>query len=583
MSVLPPQARRDTRASQSGTDPAAAAGGRGEVGPLVELLGGMLSFDPVHRLSAQECLLRNDIFGDNAAAADAAARKASGAGGSRAPSDITSRAVCDQIGGGGGRGGGGGGEGCDGSAATVSDLDDENFAVEADREPKIEGAGVREAEPRGHEDDEEEEDGRYDDDGYDDDDDDDVGDGADPEGSQEGHKARAVKRGAREGLAEPTPPPEETSFLGEPGYVKKRVVEIERKEEYFNAARKNDAAAGGARAEPAAEEDATGATSATTGGSEPEETGSHRDSGQAEVEPQREPPAVEAPSAPGVDGSLASSYTAFDASAATAAAAVASTAAAVTKNIVSVALAEALAAGGERGRKDAEEETGDSNGVAKAAAVFGEDGYDSDSFDEGDEEGGGLEHLAGRTTFFPDQPSTTPDDEAEQDAEAGSGIRDPGAGAPGAAPDDITKPQRAETEEEKTNTQPAAEGGAENPNSGSGVESGGDAATPGEDGGRPEVAAATDERAEEPEGEDGDGWRVAGAFRVLAASGPGGELAARAVKGLLRRGKQVEAGETSVEEALTSFVGCGVPGTYCARETSAVDVQHAVKRTAESG
>ena len=43
-----------------------------------------------------------------------------------------------------------------------------------------------------------------------------------------------------------------------------------------------------------------------------------------------------------------------------------------------------------------------------------------------------------------------------------------------------------------------------------------------------------DEEGQEEEGEGGgDGWRVVGAFRVLAASGPGGKLAGRAIRRML--------------------------------------------------
>ena len=598
----------------------------------------MLAFDPADRLSAQECLLRSDVFGDGGGGD---AKGPASAEASRESSDATSRAVFGPVDGGGG---GREREGCGGSAATVSDLGDSDFVVEMDAELNSKEADATEAGVGGDGDDDDEY-GGYADEEYDDDDDDDGtgvgknGPGASASaaatpvegeqepalseqdgGPQEGTPGDA-KHALREGLAEEPvpPPPEEAAFLGEPGYVRKRVDEIEQKEEYFKAAAggKRNVTADGAGEEegkPAPGKCAAGDTTTETDGGEPAETAfSGRSGEQKRGETERKGSTAEEDepaSTAGGQGDLPRSYKAFDAGAATAAAAAASTAAVVSHTIVSAALVDAgerkisegrqdegrpqdgkyddrpgkqQAQHGEDGDQSIDRgEDGDRNGIgrpgayddqgnsptdpqkadvgtkdddsndtgiaaaAEASVAFGEDGYDSESFDDGGEEDGatgGLAGLAGRTSFFPDKPPAG----AEEDGDAGESASgtgdantDTGAASPGATPDEITGPLPLEAEDENPNTQPedAEKGDA---NSGSGAGSRADAGKPQEDGGAT-AGAVADERAEQDEGEDGDGWRVAGAFRVLAASGPGGELAARAVKDLLRR----EAGEESV-------------------------------------
>lgn len=567
----------------------------------MELLGGMLAFDPAQRLSARECLLRDELFGDadvvngTCGAADSCATGRSigssfgvtkGYG-----SDETTGAVFDRVAGGVSGGSSGfngsdtgdvfkaavGGEGCDGTAETVSDLYDDESVVEMER-------GVVD----GDEDDNNNDGDDYDDDEYEAADD--SGGKIQPRassvgvasaGREESRQSHAGKLqpGCQE-LEPPVPPPQETACLGEEGYVRKRVIEIEEKEEYFNSAGGSKNAPTGAGAgitakdesPPSTGDEEPAATAAAAEGvksdvgkinssscsSPREQTGDSTPAGSSgEGE---EPSGSSVRSPVGVD-KASPSYRAFDSTVAVAAAATTAIAADVAEDTLATALdcvwgaiqremnTDCLSQGGlqERGGNEFDnsddytsndeaqlKQTGPgaevkTEGDITAGIIFGDEGYDSDSFGDGGEENneGASTDFGGRTSFFSDlEPTTTAVDEtsAAEASETGDVTDFTAATAPGTAgvvaSQSMAPPTagREDFAEKPLNSKPE------------GVE---DNNVTQEDDGR--TVVVTDEAAEKDEENNGDGWRVAGAFRVLAASGPGGELAVKAVKALLRR------------------------------------------------
>lgn len=567
----------------------------------------MLAFDPARRLSAQECLLRDVYFGGNDVVSVArGAVDPSAAGRSRGSSsgvaedygsDETTGAVFDQVDGGAsgsgsvinriGAGDGFdvavGGESCDGTADTFSGLYDDESVVEMEREIVS-----------GDKDDSNDNEGGYGDDGgYDDDEYEAADDGGEKNerrassgdaaalGRERARPVEVSKLGSRhQELEEPVSPPQETAFLGQTGYVRKRVIEIEEKEEYFNSAGREKNAQAGADAVTIAKEDPAAATSdkelaASAAAFEGVASDTRIIDSSSCSTPRKEAGGIspagssgdtEEPSAStvrcpvGVD-TATSSCRAFDAAVVVAAAVSATVAADVTEDIATAAVAGMSSARnrktsvdclsrGRLGEGSGNELDGCDNltsnskpplkhtgsgaetttkGDIGGGKTFGDKIYDSDSFDESELEdnGGAPTDIGGRTSFFPRlEPSTTAEGTIPAAGAPEIGIIASGTGAtaaPGAAgvltSQDTATPTAGVEESGGTPSKRRPEGIDD------------DIATQ-KDGG---TAVAVDEAAEKDEGNDGDGWRVAGAFRVLAASGPGGDLAVKAVKALLRR------------------------------------------------
>lgn len=618
------QAQRHERRSRADTEY-----GEGENQPSVALmgvLGGMLAFDPAERLSAQECLLREDVFGGGGGG-DAVVNVIPDAAGSSATgmsrgsssrevssgvakgygSDETVGAVLDQLAGGVGGGGSGsngigigddfkaafGGQDCDRTAETVSDLYDDNSVVEME-------SGV----VNGNKDDDDNnnnyDDGGYDDDEYETADDDGENveetraasvdeDAATGRGGSARSAVGKLQRRHQEQLEEQTLPPQEKALLGETGFVRKRVVEIEEKEEYFSSIgiKKNAPAGAGAGAgaetttkqEPPADacDDGSAATVAASEGAASDignresfscsSSSLHKDAGDHDIpagcsSDAEEPAASTVQSPADVDKGIPS-YRAFDSLVAVVAAVAAAIAAEVTADIINAALADlsgarqretstdcsftqgGLREGGGRKLDDSGDYTstnkaqlkendpeaeGKTEGDITRGMMFGDEGYGSDSFDEGEEEDkeGPPSDIGGRTSFFLGGLGSTAT-VADKTRTSGSGIVTGDTSS--TAPDAGGLP----TSQNKVQTTLVIDGSGEKPSKSRGERTEDNVDTQQDNG----MKAVIDEAAGKDEGEDGDGWRVAGAFRVLAASGPGGELAAKAVKALLReQGRQ---------------------------------------------
>ncbi|CAM9591806.1 unnamed protein product [Scytosiphon promiscuus] len=586
---------------------------------LLEVLGSMLAFDPASRPSAQECLLHADVFGGGSSAADASfpgadtdegidfskglvSSGASAAEGSRcscstltkeAGSEPTTGAV---VGGGSGESDkiGSGGLGIKGhiqatveGSEIVSDLGDGQeeldtsiLEMEADKEGRVSDA-VDDGE-------DEEDDGGYDDEEYDEDDADGVEEcdaslvgspRADHTVADEGDTADRKSPTKREPSPSRPPPPVETAFLGEEGYVRKRVVEIEQKEEFYNPGKqertafedglkeeqmKGDAPHGRLPSEAPLREGCTAAAAFETANADtstvnaaPMLTSTWEDSGNdptsSDGSNMRQTRDADASSNP-------SSYAAFDAAAAASAAATLATAVAVADHTIHAALVQnsrmqgdggndrpnrlqrylKADSSGDDGYFSAEEEENGDKGPRTPepdrTVALGDEAYDSESFDgaEDEAEGGALLDIGGRTSFFPDssQIHSTAEDkmQASKEPQHGSSIvADFDAAATGGVQVAISQNSVSATGD--TGEPRSTLGKMERPK---GVEEGNPFSTPA----LRLAAAGPDEGAEGGDGADDDGWRVAGAFRVLSASGPGGEFAARAAKGLLRRRNQ---------------------------------------------
>lgn len=553
---------------------------------LLELLVGMLTFDPASRLSAKECLLHPHVFGgrgdDGVGASNGSASGAASLGeGSGCSSSLTKGGEsAPTTGAVAGRGGGDGGglivnghvqamlEG----AENVSDLgdgqdDDESILEMAGEEGTVSDGGddVR---------DEDEDEGGYDDDEYDEDETvgieyDDaslVGIAAARAGVAEGRDATHGKTPTTRDTSPAKPsPPEETALLGEEGYVRKRVVEIEQKEEYYNPGKENQEATKsdadlenlGGEVPPQDGLDSAAAAASETGNagtrtgkvasfsSSWEDGGDYPSSRNSGGNVQEAVPIDASPNA--------SSYSAFDSAAAVSAAATSATAAAVAEDAINTALADSPGARGGESYDRPSRHQGELEAVPRKAEdappvdratcggsgmALGDEAYDSESFDDAEDEAGGeaLVDIGGRTSFFPDaskgDPAAENNPRASKELDTSKGIvavtdvtdvAAQGELKVETARSSVSKP--AETEKHDATTE-----NREGPEGVEGSSPLGAEAQP--------SAAAADEGAEDDDGAGDDGWRVAGAFRVLSASGPGGELAARATKGLLRRRNQ---------------------------------------------
>lgn len=599
------QVRRHERRSRAGTE--YGQGGSQPDAALMGILGGMLAFDPAERLSAEECLLREDVFGggggDDVVNITSGAADSTATGMSRGSSSGVAKGyesdeavgtVFDQVA--GDRSGGGsasngigigddfkaavGGQDCDRTAETVSDLYDDDSVVEVGRE-------VANGDKDEDEDDDSYDDGGFDGDEYEtaDDDgkkietraaslDDDAATGR--EGSRRSEVDKIPPR--HKEPEQQTPPPQEKAFLGETGYVRKRVVEIEKKEEYYNSIGSTKNAPAGAGAEATSKQAVTNdegpvATAAASEGvasdiGNRESVGCssnlHKesdDSNAAAGSGNVEGPSASTVSSPVGVAKAIPSYRAFDSTVAVAAATTAAIAADVAEDVLNAALADVSSAeqretntdcplthgglregGGSKldnsedytsNNEDQIEENGPeadgkTEGDITHGVIFGDEGYESDSFDEGEVEDneGAPTDIGGRTSFFPGLGSTATVTDTAFSARASESeivASDNSATLPGAAglaTSQSTAPTTVGTDE--SCEKPLNSGGE-------GIE---DNIDNQQDNG---VKTVIDEGAEKDEGEDGDGWRVAGAFRVLAASGPGGEMAVKAVKALLRQ------------------------------------------------
>lgn len=561
---------------------------------VLELLTGMLAFDPAGRFSAEECLLRANVFGSGSADADAPF-----AGGKPSAKDVsdfeTRRASTTRS----SRGSSFGATKTDGSGATagavvggedgssllndskvpigvsnecvdaesISDLDN---GIEPFGETSVMGGAGEEVV-------EDNDDDAYDDDDYDKDDDEHQEDqtiSAISEAVSVGNDspetaeiaAGPIKPG--EGMTTgnrspvqfeaPVPPPPETAFLGEEGYVQKRVAEIEEKVEYYNPGNKTNAATGQAPTETVKEDSVKtiAPSEATLDGIEASSGSGEGDGGPMEQSGRSKQgaPAVDtSPASGGETSVLSDPSTALDstvvAESATAEGAITTQ---VAEDVVDTARAEDFGkedgetkgSVGREGSQKIENESDNSDdgyfladdglekntkggnkaNEQKGVASFGDEDYGSDSFDDGEQQAedheGALADLGGRTSFFPSPPELSTAEDTVLEAE-------PSEIAPSV--NDDTAPTALDGSEELS-PQDAAPQEIEDTADATASNSKPDAGT--DDKGETEDVT---EGVEEDEAENGDGWRVAGAFRVLSASGPGGELAVKAVKALLRQ------------------------------------------------
>ncbi|CAM9110918.1 unnamed protein product [Ectocarpus fasciculatus] len=566
---------------------------------VLELLGGMLVFDPAGRLSAQECLLRASVFGSGSADGDAAStgrkpsagdvsefgtrrtstthssRETSSAATKTYGSEATAGAVV---------------VGDDGSSLTndsnvpigVSDgcVDAESVSdLDCGNEPIAE-TGVMEG--AGEEVVEDNDDDAYDDEDYDKDEDEHQEDqnisatyeavsaGTDSaavgpfkpgEGSTTGNKSPVQ-------FEAPRPRPQETALLGEEGYVQKRVAEIEEKVEYYNPGNKTNAekvqapteTMEGGSVKSIATAEAVG--EATLDGIESSSGSGEGDGGpikQSQRSTESAPAADTSAASGGETSVLSDPSTALGSTVAESANVEGAITTQVAEDVVDTARADELGKEdgetkswvGREGSQKREKESdniddgyfladggleksteGDDKGnEQKVVTPFGDEDYGSDSFDEGEQQdedqNGGLTDLGGRTSFFPSPSELSAAEDTVLEAE----------------PSEITPRGTDDTaaafldEPEEASLQDAAPRAVEIEEPAGAAASHSQPDVGKDDEGETEEVT---EGMEEDEAENGDGWRVAGAFRVLSASGPGGELAAKAVKGLLKqpRGQQ---------------------------------------------
>ncbi|CAM9322479.1 unnamed protein product, partial [Ectocarpus sp. 8 AP-2014] len=566
---------------------------------VLDLLGGMLVFDPASRLSAQECLLRASVFGSGSADADASfaarkpsagdlgdfeTRRASTTRSSRGSSSAATKTYGSEATAGAVVGGDDGSSLTNDSkvpigvsntcvdAESISDLDDGNEPIVETGD--MEGAGAEVVD--------DDDDDAYDDDDYDEDDDEHQEDqniSATSEAVSAGNDSRepadivAGPFKAGEGFTigskspvqfeAPVPPPQETTFLGEEGYVQKRVAEIEEKVEYYKPVNKTNAAKGQAPTETMEEDSVrTIATTEATGEGtlDGTETSSGRREGdggpteQGQRSAQGAPAAGTSPASSAETRTISDPSTALDSIIAESATVEGETTAQVPEGVVDTACADEL--GDEDGEtkswvgRDGSQKKGNESdnsddgyfladdGLKKSAEgdnrgneqkgvmSFGDEDYGSDSFDEGEQhkedQEGALTALGGRTSFFPNPPELSAAKDTVLEAE-------PSEIAP-SINDNTAAASLDETEE--ASLQNAAPRAVD-------IEDTADATASNS---KPDAGRDDEEKTEEvtkgmeeDEAENGDGWRVASAFRVLSASGPWGEMAVNAVKGLLRQ------------------------------------------------
>ena len=343
--------------------------------------------------------------------------------------------------------------------------------------------------------------------------------------------------------------PEETALVGERGYVRKRVTEIERIDEYFAkkqadekdyAARSQGSSYDGAEADlpqsfgagqrqtetqvrtTAASANQPLGTRKNTGGDACTATGGHAKAGEAKGNADPVTLGVN------VEAQRIESYGA--------------------SGRAPVGDRPSREVGGGREERHRGKEEGDSDAVGGTAEGVGEGdgGYESDSFDEDEKSAMTLAAAALAATTQVDGATaptvTTALDATEtsdatavdggtslDDATAATDAETPAAAALVPPDDDVDATSReplqvVEDDSSEKEEQEGQKGEEEK-----------EEARPAS----PELVryldgAEVDEEGQEGGGEGGeDGWRVAGAFRVLVASGPGGELAGRAMRRML--------------------------------------------------
>ncbi|CBJ26942.1 possible MAPK [Ectocarpus siliculosus] len=512
---------------------------------VLEILGGMLVFDPASRLSAQECLLRASVFGSGSADADAsfAGRKPSagdlGDFETRRASTTRSSRGCSSsatktYGSGATAGAVVGGD--DGSSLTNDSKDDD----EHQEDQTI--SATSEAVSAGN-------------------------DGREPAdivaGPFKAGEGFTVGSKSPSQFEAPVPPPQETTFLGEEGYVQKRVAEIEEKVEYYNPGNKTNAAKGQAPTETM-EEDSVRTIATTEAAGEAtldrsdassvngEGGGGPTEQGQRSAE--GAPAAGTSPPSSGETRTISDPSTALDSRIAESATVEGETTAQAAEGVVDTTRADEVGdedgetkrwGGREGGQKkgntsdnsddgyfladDGLEKSaeGDNKGnEQKGVMSFGDEDYGSDSFDEGEQheedQEGALTTRGGRTSFFPNPPELSAAVDAVLEAE----------------PSEITQSINDNTaaasldETEEASLQHAAPRAVDIEDTADATASNSKPDADKDDEGKTEEVT---KGMEEDEAENGDGWRVTGAFRVLSASGPWGEMAVNAVKGLLRQ------------------------------------------------
>lgn len=594
---------------------------------VLELLGGMLVLDPASRLSAQECLLRASVFGSGSADADASFAGRNPSAGDlgdfetrRAPTTRSSRgsssAATKTYGSEATAGAVAGGD--DGSGLTndskvpigVSDncVDAESISdLDDGKEPTAETGAMEGA---GEEVIEDNDDDAYDDDDYDKDGDEHQEDqtiSATSEAVSAGNDSRepadivAGPFKAGEGLTTgskspvqfeaPVPPPQETAFLREEGYVQKRVAEIEEKVEYYNPGNITNAAKDKAPTETMEEDSVrTIATAEAAGEATLDGTDASSGSGEGDGGPTEQgqrsaegaPAAGTSPASGGETRTISDPSTALDSTIAESATVEGETTAQVPEGVVDTARADELGnedgetmswVGREGSQKKGNESDnsddgyfladdgleksaeGDNKGNAqKGVTSFGDEDYGSDSFDEGEQheedQEGAPTALGGRTSFFPSPPELSAAEDTGLEAE----------------PSEITPSVNDNTaansldEPEEASPQNAARRAAD-------IEDTADATASNSkpDAGRDDEGKTKEvtKGMEEDEAENGDGWRVAGAFRVLSASGPWGELAVNAVKGLLRQPRDQQHQQQPRQGEVETNGSPGVSRTGC--------------------
>ncbi|CAN0234772.1 unnamed protein product, partial [Ectocarpus sp. 12 AP-2014] len=361
----------------------------------------------------------------------------------------------------------------------------------------------------------------------------------------------------------PLPPPQETTFLGEEGYVQKRVAEIEEKVECYNPGNKTNAAKRQTPTETM-EEDSVRANATTEAAGEATLDGTDASSGSGEGDGgptelgQRS--AEGAPAADtilvrgGETRNMSDPSTALDSIIAKSATIEGNTTPQVPEGAVDTARADELCnedgetkscvgRGGSQKKANESDNSDDGyfladDGLEKSAAgdnkgnekkgvmLFGDEDYGSDSFDEGEQheedQGGPLTALGGRTSFFPNPPEPSAAEDTVMEAERSEITPSVNDNTAAASLDETEEASPQNAAARAVDVEDTADATASNSKPDTGRD---------DEGKTEEVTKGM----EEAEAENGDGWRVAGAFRVLSASGPWGEMAVNAVKELLRQ------------------------------------------------
>ncbi|CAB1117847.1 unnamed protein product [Ectocarpus sp. CCAP 1310/34] len=558
---------------------------------VLELLGGMLVFDPASRLSAQECLLRASVFGSGSADADAllAGRKPSAGD----LGDVETRRASTTR---SSRGSSSAATKTYGSTATAGAVvgeDDGSSLINDSKIPIGVSDNCVDAESISNLDDGNEpmaltgavegaDDDAYDDEDYHEDDDEHQEDqtiSATSEAVSAGNDCRepadivAGPFKVGKGLATsskspvqfeaPVPPPQETTYLGEEGYVQKRVAEIEEKVVYYNPGNKTNGAKGQAPTEMMEEDSVrTIATTEAAGEATLDGTDASSGSGEGDGGPtelsQRSaegaPAAGTSSASGGETKTISDPSTALDFIIAESATIEGKTTPQVPDGVVDTARADepcnedgetksCVDRGGSQKKENESDNSDDGyfladNGLEESAkgdnkgnerksvTLFGDEDYGSDSFDEGEQheedQGGPLTALGGRTSFFPNPPELSAAEDTVLEAERSEITPSVNDNTAGASLDETEEASLQNAAARALDIEDTADATASNSKPDAGVD---------DEGKTEEVTKGV----EEDEAENGDGWRVAGAFRVLSASGPWGEMAVNAVKGLLRQ------------------------------------------------